>query len=132
MVSAELTVPTGVTFKWLASGPAGGRNFQRTGRTKSHPELKVVFELADMAQYDIYANNNGDTVCKARVRWNGPLIEAALYHYVQADIYGPLDALAWSDLEGSNRTIEFTIMGQYDSTAATDLVMTVQNDQTSL
>lgn len=132
VVSVGATIPTGVTYKYLASGPGGTLTYTRTGREKTSPELKVVFEFLDTAQYDLYADDNGDTVCKMRVLINGPIIEAALRHFIRIDMWGPLDALAWGDLEGSNRTIEFTVTGEYDATAATDCILAVQNDQTTL
>jgi hypothetical protein len=131
-ISCELTIPTGVTYKWFASGPAGGLNFQAVGREKSHPEMKFVFEFNDLNQYNLYNNNSGDTVVKSRVQFNGPIIETTNRHYVQCDVYGPFDALAWGENAGSNRTLELTIMGEYDATLGSDLRVVVQNNSGTL
>lgn len=130
-VSTELSVPTGVTPKWTASGPTGGLNPTRRGRAKSHPEASISLEIPDMVHYDLYAGNNGDTIVKLRVRFNGPIIETTLRHFVEFDIYGPLDDFSWGELEGTNRLMEAMIMGEKDATAGSDLIIRVQNDQTT-
>jgi hypothetical protein len=127
-ISFELKVPTGATKKYYASGPSGGLNYSRIGRKKTHPELKIVFEFADTTEYDLYASNNGDTVVKIRIRLNGPVIETTNRHYIEIDMWAPLGAAKWGAYEDSNRTLELTAQGEYDSTAATDLKITVQNN----
>jgi|GEM_PF-3523777 len=131
-ISAEFSHDTGIVRKHGAVGPTGGRNFIRTGRGKRHAELSMTFELLDMAQYDIFQNYDGTTPCKIRWRLNGPEIEDGFYHYVQTEIYGPLEFNDWGDLEGTNRTIQFTVMSQYDVTAGHDFNMSVQNTRTTL
>lgn len=131
-LTAEFSLSTGVTRKHGAVGPTGGLNFIRTGRGKRHAELTLSFELLDTAQYDLFANNDGDTPVKIRWRLNGPQIETGFYHYVEVDIYGPLDQPEWGDLEGSNRTIEFTVMSEYDAAEGWDFAMRVQNTRTTL
>jgi hypothetical protein len=131
-ISGEFSFDTGITRKWLAKGTTTDLSFSRIGRGKRHGELTLVFEFLDADQYDLYADANGDTVVKARWRLNGPLIEDDLYHYVEVDAYGPLDSLGWGDHEGSNRTLELTIMTEYDTTAANDFSIKVQNNRTSL
>jgi hypothetical protein len=130
-VSANATIPSGVTYKYLAGGP-GSKSYSRTGRVKRHAEMTLVFELLDAAQYDLWA---ADTSLKVRLRINGPLIESVTpdyYHYVEMDIYGPFDAVSWGELEGSNRTVSLTIQSEYNSTAGHDFAVRVQSTRTTL
>ena len=135
VVSAEITIPSGVTRKWLASGPAGGLDFTTIGRGKRHAELKLVLELPDMTQYDQWVASD---VLKTRVRLSGPSINsygsppAATYYFVEFDIYGPFETLDWGEFEGTNRTVELTILSEYDDTALTDWEMRVQNNMATL
>jgi len=135
VVSAEITIPSGVTRKWLASGPAGGLDFAEIGRGKRHAELKLVLEVPDMTQYDQWVASD---VLKVRVRFNGPSINsygspaAASYYFVEFDIYGPFETLDWGEHEGTNRTVELTILSEYDTTALCDWEMRVQNNMATL
>lgn len=129
LLSAELTVPSGITRKWLAQGPGGSLGFEQIGRGKRHAELSLALEVPDLDQYDEWVDH---TTLKTRVRWNGPLIEAGFYFYVQADIYGPLEGLEWGENEGSNRTIELTVLSEYDDTAGYDWALYVQSDRDAL
>ena len=129
VISAEFTIPSGVVYKWLATGPTGSQGYSGYGRKKRHAELKVVLELPDTTQYDQWV---AETVLKARLRLNGPIIESALRHYIQLDIYGPFDALDWGEYESANRTVAFTILSEYDSVAGHDFQVVVQNDRTTL
>jgi hypothetical protein len=129
VVSTEWTIPTAVVPKYLAKGPTSDKSFTRTGRGKRAAKAKIVFELLDMVQYDLWA---AGTTIKARIRINGPEIESGFYHYAQLDIYGPFDALAWGELEGTNRTIELEIESQYDTTAGHDFQVLVQNASATL
>lgn len=131
-LSAEFSLSTGVSFKWGATGPLGNRNFVRTGRGKRHAELTLAFELLDMAQYDLFGDNDGDTVAKIRWRLNGPEIETGFRHFVEVDLYGTFDAPSWGDHEGTNRTIELTAFSEYDITEGWDFAMRVQNNRTTL
>lgn len=128
-VSANFKLSTGVTYKYLANGTTGNLSYTRIGRAKRHAESTVVFELLDTAQYDVFA---AGTPAKLRVRINGPLIEGMLYHYVEWDIYGPLDAMKWGELEKSNRTIELMVKSQTDTTLGADFAVRVQNNRTML
>ncbi|HEU4328063.1 MAG TPA: hypothetical protein VFS21_33310 [Roseiflexaceae bacterium] len=132
LVSASLKIPSGVSRKWGAAGTSNDLNFRKIGRGNGSPELNITLELPDMTQYDVFADNSGDTVCKLRWRLNGPEIESGFRYYVEADIWGTLSGLSWGVLENTNRTVSWTTTGEYDSTAATDLVIRVQNDQTTL
>lgn len=132
VLSAELTIPSGVTYKWVATGAGGGLNYTLTGREKTSPVCKLIFEVPDTDEYDMYADSSGDTVIKARVRLNGPLIDGSNYYYVEWDIYGPFDAFSWGENEGSNRTIEMEITGEYQSGISSDLIVRVQNNVNSL
>lgn len=129
VVSAEFTIPSGVSYKWYATGPTGTRDFVKHGRKKRHAELKLVLELADMTQYDLWT---ADTDLKVRLRFNGPIIEGALRHYIQLDIYGPFDAPDWGELEGSNRTIALNILSEYNTAAGYDFAVVVQNDRATV
>ena len=129
LLSTEGSVPSGLTRKWLAQGPGGDLGFGAIGRGKRHAELSLTLEVPDLDQYDQWVDRD---VLKTRVRWNGPLIEAGFYHYVQLDIYGPFDGMDWGENEGSNRTIELTILSEYDDTAGHDWALYVQSDRDAL
>ena len=135
VISAEISIPSAVTRKWLASGPAGGLDFTTIGRGKRHAELKLVLELPDMTQYDQWAASD---VLKVRVRFNGDSINsygspaASTYYFTEFDIYGPFETLDWGEFEGTNRTIELTILSEYDTTALTDWALRVQNNLATL
>jgi hypothetical protein len=130
VVSTEWTIPAGTTQKYLAGGTTADLSFSRHGRLKRHAEANIVFELADMAQYDLFA---AGTVAKTRIRLNGmTAIETTLFPYVELDIYGPYDFDSWGDLEGSNRTIALTILSEYDATAGYDFALKVQNARATL
>lgn len=131
-LTGEFSLSTGVSRKWGARGVDAPLNYIRTGRGKRHAELRLVFELLDMAQYDLFADNDGNTPIKARWRLNGPEIEENFYHFVEVDMYGPFDAMEWGEHEGTNRTIELTILSEYDVTEAWDFAVRVQSDRTTL
>jgi hypothetical protein len=48
-IKTDWTLPTGVTYKNYANGPAGGLNFTKTGRTKRHAEASIEVELNDLS-----------------------------------------------------------------------------------
>lgn len=130
LVSAEHTLATGLSYKHLAGGTASDLSFTRHGRGKRHLETRIVMELADVTQYDLFV---AGTVVKTRVRHNGgTVIEGTLYPYVQVDTYGPLDQLEWDTLEDTNRTVAFTIMSEYDATLGADFSIVVQNALTTV
>lgn len=129
VVSAEHTIPTGVVRKWVAQGTGAALDFDHVGRKKRHAETKLVLELADTTQYDQWAAASS---LKVRTRHNGPLIEGSLYYYVEFDIYGKMSGLSWGDLEGTNRTVELTIISEYDTGLGADWSLKVQNIATAL
>lgn len=129
VISAEFSVNKNNARKWLASGPSSNLGFSKVGRGKFHGELKLVLEVPDLDQYDLFGT---DTEVKARVRFNGPEIETGFYHYVQVDAYGPADGFAWGENEGTNRTIELTILTEYNADAGHDFQILVQNDRDAL
>jgi hypothetical protein len=135
VVSAEFTVPSGITYKWLAAGVAGDLQFQMIGRGKRHAEMKLVFEVPDMVQYDLWVTG---TTLKVKLRFNGAQINTSgvgltpAYYYVDCDIYGPFDALAWGENESTNRTIELTVLSEYDTTFAADWAIHVQSNMATL
>lgn len=118
-------------YTWV--GPGGSKTFNRFGAVTSNAQLKLRFELFDTTQYDLIQN---DTILKVRVRHNGPLIETisstSFYHYIEYDVYGVVDAPEWGEAFGSNRTLDITLMSQYDATAGHDWCIRCQNDRTSL
>lgn len=129
VISAEHTIPTGLVRKWVAQGTGAALDFDHVGRQKRHIETKLVLELADTTQYDLWA---AATTLKVRVRHNGPLIEGSLFYYVEVDTYGKMSSLSWGDLEGTNRTLELTILSEYDSGLGADFSLKVQNTATVL
>lgn len=129
VISAEHTIPTGVVQKRVATGTGVALDFDHVGRQKRHAETKLVLELVDSTQYDQWA---AASTLKVRTRHNGPVIEGALYYYVEMDIYGKMSGLSWGDLEGTNRTVELTILSEYDATAGYDFALKVQNTKTAL
>lgn len=136
-ISTEWTLATGVTRKHYANGPTGGLNYTKTGRSKRHGEASIVVELNDVSiaatkEYQLW---KADTTCKMRIRINGDLIESVTpdyYEYLQLDIYGPLDALEWGEAEESNRTMEFTVQSEYNSTAGASWVLYAQSQRTTI
>jgi hypothetical protein len=124
VIAAEHTINTGVTYKYLAGGGASDLTYTRHGRKKRHIETKLTLELTDTAQYDLFA---AGSVVKCRVQHNGPLIEGSIYNSVVVDTYGPLSDLSWTDLEGSNRAVSFTIQSEYDTTLGADWRIVVTN-----
>lgn len=129
VVSAEHTITSGVVPKYVATGPAGSVTYDHVGRERTSPETRIVMEVPDLVQFNNY--RNGDNV-KVRVRHNGPLIEATLYNFVEIDCYGKFAGFAWSELEGTNRTIEVMIRHEYNVTIASDLRLAIQNTRTAL
>lgn len=130
VVSAEWTCPTGVVPKYVAVGPAGGLTFDHVGRQKARPEATIQLELADTTQTALFI---AGTSVRLRVRMNGrTAIEGSLYPYVQFDIEGKLRDLSWGDLESTNRTVEFTIMGVYSDQIDSDARLIIQNSSASL
>lgn len=135
VTKTDWTIPTGVTFKRGAKGPTTDLSFRRTGRGKRHAEANFTVEVTDFAQE--YSTWEAGTIVKCRIRINGAFIETAtgptdLYGHLTLDIYGPLDGFGWSDLEGTNRTIDFTIQSQKDATAGVDYKLYVQNARTTI
>ena len=129
VVSAEVKVPGEIARKWLAAGPTSDLSFSSVGRGKRQIEVKLVLELPDMTQYDQWV---AATSLKVRVRFNGPLIEAGFYHYVDVDVYGPFDGMEWGENQETNRTVELTILSEYDTTAGYDWCVRVQTDREAL
>jgi hypothetical protein len=133
-VKTDWTIPSGVSYKNYANGPAGGLNFTKTGRKKRAAKATIEVELNDVsigasAEYRTW---EADTTVKMRIRLNGGLIEGALYSYVQLDIYGPLDAYEPGSVEDTNRTMRFTVESQYDSTLGASFSLSAQSQRTTL
>lgn len=129
VVSADVTIPTIVgNPKYVAVGPSAGITYARFGKQKSVPEMTVQVDKVDEVQLQNYLNT--DSV-KVRVRFNGPLIEGALYNYVEVDMYGKFRFDSWGDLEG-NRTLSLLVRGENNATPATDVTVKVQNAKATL
>lgn len=136
-ISTDWTIPAGTVAKYYAGGPTGGLNFTKHGRVKRHAEATITVELNDtsIGAGKEFLTWEADTLVKMRIRLNGSLIESVTpdyYSYIQMDIYGPLDAFAWGDVEGANRTMSFTVQSQYDTTAGYDFALSAQNARTTL
>lgn len=129
VVSAEHTLVSGITYKYVATGPAGGITFDHIGRMKRHMETKLVLEVPDMTQYDQW---EASTVLKVRVRHNGPLIETPHYYHIEVDTYGPFSGFDWGEHEGTNRTVELTILSEYNATLGASWRIAVMNAQAGL
>lgn len=134
VLSASLTINSGIARKWVASGPDSTLDFATIGRGRRHAELSLRFEVPDTTQYDLF---EAGTSLKVRVRFNGPEIESVgvgpttYYYYIEADVYGPVESIEWGENE-TNRTLDITIFSEYDSAAGYDFAIRVQNDQASL
>lgn len=136
-VKTNWKIPTGVTRKHYANGPTAGLGFTKLGRGKRHAEATIVVELNEtsIAATKEYLTWEADTSVKMRIRLNGGLIESVTpdyYSYIQLDIYGPLDALEWGDVEGSNRTMAFTVQSEYNSTLGASWALYAQSQRTAL
>jgi hypothetical protein len=138
-MSTEWTIPTGNVYKYYAGGPTGGLGFTKTGRGRRHAEATITVELNDLsiAAGKEYLTWEADTVVKMRIRLNGGAIETVAgpltyYSYLNLDIYGALDALEWGDVEGTNRTMTFTVQSEYDSTLGADFSLSAQNTRATL
>ena len=130
VLSAELTIRTGVTYKWLSQGSTFTTNdYTRVGRKKRHCELKLVLEVPDTVQLALAL---AGTYYKTRVKWSGALIETPHKWYVQADIYGSVDVMDWGVHAESNRTLALTILSQYDATATHDLQVLVMHNSATV
>jgi hypothetical protein len=139
-ISTDWTIPTGLKAKHYAGGPTGGLNFTKDGIGPRSAKAVVVVELNDISigagkEYLLW---EADTQVKMRIRLNGSLIESVTpdyYSYVQMDIYGPLDAFDWGDVEGTNRTMQFEVTSELNSYAVAagyDFSLAVQNQRTTL
>lgn len=124
VISAEATIPTGVSYKRLATGLSGNLGFSAIGRGKRSLKIKLVFEFADLAQYNLWINQS---TVKARVQFNGPLIEGALRYFVRLDLYGIVNAFKYGDFENTNRTLELDFESKYNATFGNDFSVLVQN-----
>lgn len=138
-ISADITIPAGVSQKWYAGGPTGGLNYTKHGRSKRAASATVTVELNDVSVAAEYTTWAADTTVKMRIRLNGSLIETTAgpvnwYEYVEFDIYGPLDAFGWGTAgdPATNRTMSFTVESMYDSTLGADFALKVQNSRTTL
>lgn len=131
-VFAEHTIPTGMTEKFIPSGPTGSKTINRAGKVKATPVTVIELELLDNTQWDIF--KNGQDV-KLRVRHNGDFIESGtpdFYEYVEVDAYGIMTFDSWDSFQESNRTIRLEVQHRYDATLGSDLRLAVQNTRTSL
>ena len=135
-LSTSWEIPTGVTPKYYAQGPANDLSFTRVGIEKIEPKAEITVELNDASFTSEYSYFAADTPVKMRIRLNGDKIETVTsvdwYEYVQLDIYGTLGELSWEEVEGVNRAMKFEIMGIYNSTLGAPFSIAVQNAKTSI
>jgi hypothetical protein len=135
IISAEATIPSGIVRKFLPQGPGGNKGFSAVGRTKRHIEVKLAFELPDLAMYDHWDNED---VLKVRTRVSGDEIVSvgspavAWYSYVEIDCYGTFDSPAWGENEKANRTLETTLMSEWNAVAGRDVVVRVLSNRATL
>lgn len=115
--------------KFLFAGPTASKTYARFGANTSYATLNLQLEVLDMTQYDLLM---AESLVKVRVRHNGPLIEAGFYSYIEYDIYGILDEPDWGEAFGTNRTLNLTVTSEYNTTAAHDWILRIQNDRTAL
>lgn len=136
-IKTDWTIPTGVTYKNYANGPAGGLNFAKTGRNTRAAKATIEVELNDISigAGKEYLTWEADTVVKMRIRLNGGLIESVTpdyYNYIQLDIYGALDAFEWGSVEDTNRTMRYTVESEYNATLGASFALYAQNQRTAL
>lgn len=133
LLKAKHTITTGVTYKYIASGPTTTFGFSGIGRIPTIGlKTELEFEFPDFNQYDQWA---AGTDLKVRVRHSGNLIESVTpdyYNYAQFDSYGPYEDLDWGENQASNRTVKLVMNTQYDPTLAADFSVIVQNARTGL
>lgn len=139
-IKTDWTIPTGLITKHYAGGPTGGLNFTKDGIGPRSAKATIVVELNDVsiASGKEYLLWEADTQVKMRIRLNGSLIESVTpdyYSYINLDIYGPLRAFDWGDVESTNRTMQFDIMSEQNSYAVAagyDFALSAQNARTTL
>lgn len=130
VISAEVTIPTGVEPKYVAVGPTGALTYSRIGRQKTRPELRFSMEIIDQVQTALFI---AGTSVKARVKFsNRTAIEGSIYPALIFDIQGKLRDLSWTDLAGTNRAVEFTIKGVRNDQLLSDLRAIVINSSATL
>ena len=78
VVRVSHTIPTGLTPKFIPSGPGGGRTISRVDPGKVSPSMSLAMEVSP-AHYNLFSAGR---LTKVRVRYNGPIIEGSLYYYV--------------------------------------------------
>jgi hypothetical protein len=129
-LSATHEINTGVTYKYVATGPTGDKTFSTTGRRPRSITTTLRFEVPDLTQYNYWKDAER---LKVRVRHNGPLIETVsttdYYHFVQVDTYGEATMLEWGTYQDSNRTIELTVQSMYDTTLQNDFEVDLQTTE---
>lgn len=133
VLSVEHKLTRNRSYKFIPDGPAGAHTYSNVGYGKYHMETKVSMEFPDTTQF---TNFTGGSVMGLRVRHNGAFIEvvsaANTYQYVEVDTYGPFDSFAWGEYEGTNRTLEMTIISEVNSTIGSSYRIAVQNVNTAL
>jgi hypothetical protein len=132
VVSASVSTPLNRTYKYYAKGATSDLSFSETGIGKRSATAKIAVSFDSAAVANEYAHFVNDTIVKLRIRYNGPNIEGALYHFVEYDVYGTVDDINWTEIEGTNRGMEMTVVSQWDSATNADYVVRVQNNRTAL
>lgn len=133
LLKAELTLPTGQQEKVYPSGPGGRRTVNGHGVGESSPTMAWTMRFDDTDEYRLFKEG---VKRRIRVRLNGEIIETVtgtvFRDYVQWDITGYLESPNWADFATTNRAIEFTTIGEYDSSLGSDLRLYVQNNRATL
>jgi hypothetical protein len=106
-------------------------DFTRIARREEQPQPRLVLqvEAPDMTIYDLYT---ADTPVKARIRVEGSTISNAYKSYLQIDTYGKLTLTDLGTYASSNRTLQFEILGEYQSDLTADYKIEVQNTQATM
>lgn len=130
VVSASQSIDSGYgDFKFLPGGATGALTPTRVGRRARTMETTLQLEYLTDADRAIW---KAGTTVKLRVRYYGPLIEGAIYSYVNFDSYGPLRSPEWGEYATTNQTITFTQRAQKDATAGVGFIVSVMNSRTTV
>jgi hypothetical protein len=134
VLSAEHTITRNLAYKFIPDGPGGAHTYTRIGYNKYHLVTNLRMEFMDVDQYTNY--DDPDALMAVRVRHNGPYIEdvaaAATYQYLEVDSYGPYDTLTWGEYEGTNRTMDLTIITEVNAALGSSYRIAVQNTSAAL
>lgn len=124
VVSASISLGTGMTARHTLDGQAYPYRIARSGRRSV--EAKLVIEYASQTEYTAWA---ADTERLVRIEATGPSLGTGTYK-ATLNLYGIWDALELGD-DGDVKTLELTLAGRYNSTAAAEVTATLVNSISS-